>query len=652
MRQSILRAAASLFVLTLAAPMAGAQIVGDNCVSVFGAEACAVDQVRFKKSTGLNSKLSEQALSTAVVGAKGKPVGIAAYEAGDDALEAGDVAAFLTLLSKRYAADDELMPMEYLYLALDRAAADDGAGARDIFEEAAAKGVVASDSQLTAFVDAWLLAIEGKHDAAIDRHRSAKGGMPGLVRDLSLAAMLESIGRTDQALAVYESLTPSKIEAPEHDFDPQGIVYNHVRTVISRHALLLRKEGQIEEAQAVYQRLADAEPERAVSYQAAMDAIKTGKNLDDDALTVKAGFAQSLSDLSRALQEQRIITGIMRGQRPEGFDHDRSALDQVALLLHPEDEGLRGAVIDLMYESALFKGVTHVANSAPDDSADMQISAAQAFIMLGEEDKGRSAIEKAVTFADADEKLQILYGALQLRRMLDDRKEALDLVEQVKSMATNTSEKASAHGLAASVYRQFGDLDNAAKEARAATKLDDTHERRLALATALGEAGDVNGALGILRAERIARPNDPYTLNALGYFLLLHTDKYDESYKVLYRANALAPSDPYIADSLGWAAFKLGNLKRAQQLIEFSQEEIAPHEHWEIEDHLGDIYWYQGEKDAAKTAWQKALDNRPPEESKVAIEGKIANGMTEPAPKKQPLPDVSIDETEVEQRDI
>ena len=174
----------------------------------------------------------------------------------------------------------------------------------------------------------------------------------------------------------------------------------------------------------------------------------------------------------------------------------------------------------------------------------------------------------------------------------------------------------------------------------------------MVLADALGQAGLINEALVILRSERLARPNDPYTLNSLGYFLITRTDKYEEGYKVLARALLLADSDPYIADSFGWSLYKLGDLERAKGLIESARDELAPQSHWEIEHHLGDIYWHLDRKDDARAAWQKALDNYPPNSERDQITTKLKDGLTTPKPEKRPLPEISLEDLEVERQDI
>jgi tetratricopeptide (TPR) repeat protein len=621
--------------------------------------ACATEPASAPEDTPVAAPLVESSVplspaarATAVIGANGLPVGISAYPAPLDAVKAGDMAAFLQMTSGLSQEDRDVSPLFDAFLALDRAADGDTMAARNILKTSNSQSEEEGETGFYAFLDAWLLAMDGKPDQAIERHRGAAGAMPGLTGDLSLAAMLEALDRPEQALAVYEFMTPAEIEAPEHQFDPKGLLYSHVRTVVSRHALLLQRLGRIEEAKAVYQKLADAEPEEAISYAAAIESLETGKNLDNEALDVRAAFTQSLADVSRALQEQRIIRTIMMGGRIEGFDDQRSAFDQVALLINPDDEGLRAAVIDQLYESALYGGVAHVALSAPTETASLQIAAAQALIMSGEEDEARATVARALEITDEDDRLQTLYGALQLRTLLNDEEGSAELVDEVISLASNQAERASAHGLAAEIKNQFGDLEGAARHAAKARELDDTHDRRMMLANSLGKIGEVNQALAILRTELLGRPNDPYTLNSLGYFLIEYTDKQEEGFKVLYRARALAERDPYITDSLGWAYYRMGHLKDAQRLIEQSRADLKPHKHWEIETHLGDIYWHQGNKEDAREAWQNAIDNHPPAKERAELEAKLANGLITPKPERRSLPSVSIGDGEVDRQDI
>ncbi|MEX1251454.1 MAG: tetratricopeptide repeat protein, partial [Hyphomonas sp.] len=109
---------------------------------------------------------------------------------------------------------------------------------------------------------------------------------------------------------------------------------------------------------------------------------------------------------------------------------------------------------------------------------------------------------------------------------------------------------------------------------------------------------------------------------------------------------------PYIADSFGWSLYQLGDLERAKGLIEGARKELSPQSHWEIEDHLGDIYWHLDRKDEARTAWEIALDNYPPNAERERIAAKLKDGISGPPPEKRPLPEISLEDLEIERRDI
>jgi hypothetical protein len=56
---------------------------------------------------------------------------------------------------------------------------------------------------------------------------------------------------------------------------------------------------------------------------------------------------------------------------------------RLRLLISPKNEDLRSGIIDEMYASALYDGVAHVANTAPEATAALQIAAAQANADVG-----------------------------------------------------------------------------------------------------------------------------------------------------------------------------------------------------------------------------------------------------------------------------
>jgi len=62
------------------------------------------------------------------------------------------------------------------------------------------------------------------------------------------------------------------------------------------------------------------------------------------------------------------------------------------------------------------------------------------------------------------------------------------------------------------------------------------------------------------------------TLNALGYSLAVHTQRYDEAYALIHEAHLYDPGSAAILDSLGWVEYKRGNYINALKFIEASYE--------------------------------------------------------------------------------
>ena len=598
-----------------------------------------------------HAELSKAAKATSVLDERGKPVGPSAYEDASDAIKAGDMAAYLQVLAADTENEETTETFRGLLLAIDALAADDLDGARKI-----AESVEGDDgpTQFNAYISSWIYAFEDNTDKAIREHRAAASGLPGLTSDLSLAALLESLGQEEGALAVYTSLTPGEIDAPEHDLDVQNLYFSDIQTVISRRALLLRRLGRIDEAIAVYQRLAEAEPEQAVSYAAAIQSLKDGRGLDDEALTPRTALARTLTDISLAFARGRIFERVQRGLPTNVFDETKSSLDQAALLLSPDDEDLRLLVINGLHQNALYDGAAHVALSAPELKPNLGMSAALALMLQQDQAQAKKALGRALELdIDEDEEFGIKLRAAALYSLLDEERKALDLTDEALASADNPSRLARANAAKADVLQHYARYEDALVFANEARRLDDTHDRRMYVTTILGELDRDREALKILRQGHLERPNDPYMLNTLGYFLISHTDRYEEGYKLLGRASQLAPRNPYIRDSFGWAQYKLGHIGPAGRIIESSRDLLAPERHWEIEDHLGDIYWHQGDKDKAREAWEAALEIYPPATVRATIEAKLQDGITVPPPERQTLPSLSFEQdARLTERDI
>jgi tetratricopeptide (TPR) repeat protein len=144
----------------------------------------------------------------------------------------------------------------------------------------------------------------------------------------------------------------------------------------------------------------------------------------------------------------------------------------------------------------------------------------------------------------------------------------------------------------------------------------------------IGSAYDKAGRWELARAalERAVAlgPDQAVALNYYGYSLIEHGGDATRAVAMLEKANALAPNQPAIADSLGWAYFRRGDAERALPLLE-SAGAAAPADA-EIAEHLGDVYWAVGRRYEARYAWKAARVVAKPDAT-TRLDAKILNGL-------------------------
>jgi Flp pilus assembly protein TadD len=107
------------------------------------------------------------------------------------------------------------------------------------------------------------------------------------------------------------------------------------------------------------------------------------------------------------------------------------------------------------------------------------------------------------------------------------------------------------------------------------------------------------------------QPQSPVAYNSLGYILADRTNRYQEAYELIRKANELSPNDPAIIDSLGWVQYKLGMYPEARTNLDKAYE-LFPDA--EVAAHLGEVLWVMGDKSAATRVWRNALATQPDSE--------------------------------------
>ncbi len=120
-------------------------------------------------------------------------------------------------------------------------------------------------------------------------------------------------------------------------------------------------------------------------------------------------------------------------------------------------------------------------------------------------------------------------------------------------------------------------------------------------------------------------PEQPLTLNYLGYTWVDNNRNLKRGLALIEKAVRLKPDDGYVVDSLGWAHFRLGNYPQAVKHLE--QAVILRPDDPTLNDHLGDAYWRVGREREARFQWTHALTLKPEPPDAVKMQEKLEKGL-------------------------
>ncbi|XOZ33683.1 tetratricopeptide repeat protein [Halomonadaceae bacterium KBTZ08] len=151
----------------------------------------------------------------------------------------------------------------------------------------------------------------------------------------------------------------------------------------------------------------------------------------------------------------------------------------------------------------------------------------------------------------------------------------------------------------------LGHTDKALTVANAAVEHHpDNTDIRYTRAMLREQAGNIEGMESDLRQVLEAEPENTMALNALGYTLSVHTNRYAEAQKLIMQALELDPENPAILDSAGWVHYQQGQHEQALKYLGRAYERLQDPE---IAAHLGRALWAAGRRNEARTLWRRTL---------------------------------------------
>jgi len=164
-------------------------------------------------------------------------------------------------------------------------------------------------------------------------------------------------------------------------------------------------------------------------------------------------------------------------------------------------------------------------------------------------------------------------------------------------------------GARAGLATAMGDPDRAMAILDAGlAQYPDSLDLRMSRVFAYERRGDSDAAIRDLRQLLRERPGDATVQNALGYTLADRNRSLDEAYALIAAALAQTPDNAAVLDSMGWVLFRQQRLPEA---LEYLQRANDLGDDTEIDLHLGEVQWALGDRDAARTTWQRALEAYP-----------------------------------------
>lgn len=128
-----------------------------------------------------------------------------------------------------------------------------------------------------------------------------------------------------------------------------------------------------------------------------------------------------------------------------------------------------------------------------------------------------------------------------------------------------------------------------------------------------------------LKAALALKPDDAELLNYLGYSWIDRGENLKEALAMVQKAVGQNPRSGAMVDSLGWAYYRLGDYKKAVELLENAVELEAGDP--DINNHLGDAYWRVGRRDEAEFQWRRVLTLAPEAKLKAEAEAKLGSGL-------------------------
>jgi len=370
---------------------------------------------------------------------------------------------------------------------------------------------------------------------------------------------------------------------------------NKQATILLAVAILHRDNGQLSDSEQTARAFLDLMPDDQRATLLLAQVLQQQDRIEDAVLLVKNTLSRKPSNRSLRLQYARFLTITDRPMAIEQFEILRNAdpTDQennflLALLLL--NQGQIEESVELFTQASRRPSLRADAQYHLGGIAERKGNVATALGHYREVRFGRNYLSAAARLTSLLARHNGLTAARQYlqRQRAEHPSQAVELFQIESNLLISVEQTDLALSILTAGLNAF------------------PNDAQLLYARSMVAEQDNNFAMAErdLRALIAQDQNNATALNALGYTMILHTDRLEEAHTLIKRAYLLNPGDPATIDSMGWVLFQMGEL--AQALVHLKKAiSIMPDP--EIAAHLGEVLWSLGEKASALDTWTKGL---------------------------------------------
>lgn len=228
---------------------------------------------------------------------------------------------------------------------------------------------------------------------------------------------------------------------------------------------------------------------------------------------------------------------------------------------------------------------------------------------------------------------QVYFDLAGIKLSLKKPEEALAILEQARAKFKLSFPLEFYTGIAYAAGKKYNEALSHLTSAEAIAKATEpgrlSHFFYFQMGSTHERAGRIEEAEKYFRESLKLSPDDPETLNYLGYMWAEHGIKLDEALVMIEKAVKQEPKNAAFLDSLAWVLYKMNKPKEALvsmlKAIEHAEEPDAT-----LFDHLGDIYSALQQFEQAREAWKKALQVEPNDQIQKKLDAASPDGPKPP----------------------